>query len=656
MRFSSDRMPTLLALLACTVLTGIGSVTAQTLDPLSNGLGEGISLELPTGDGNELIRKSANVEAQLISRREGVQPGQDLLIGLRLNHDAHWHTYYRNPGENGVGEPTRIQWQLPDGFAASEIQWPEPKRLESAIGVNYVYEGEIVLPVRLTVPDSIAANEVTLRATVTWLSCEDGNGACVPSDDVELALTLPVIEGAPPVNEKWAGLFDTAMSNQATVGAAPADGADRAGGSLTFPLALVFAFLGGLILNLMPCVFPVLSIKILGFVNQAGSDRSKIAKHGVLFAVGVLASFAVLAGLLVMLRSGVEGLGLASEQVGWGFQLQEPLFVAALALVMFAVGLNLAGVFDVGFGVMAAAGKAQSKVGGGKPSSGGAFFSGVLATALATPCTAPFMAPAIGYALTLSAWQTMAIFLTLGLGMAVPYVLLSFFPGWLKMLPRPGAWMETFKQVMAFPMFATALWLMWVYGNQLGQTNGMLLLGGSMILLGIGLWAFGRWNAPERSATAQWGGRVAAIIFVALAALVPTYGGSLLAEDLQWEPFSQARAEQLRDEGNVVFVDFTAKWCATCQWNKQTVIYSDTVKEAIREHDVKLLRADWTKKDPAITRALEQFGHNGVPLYVIYSPKPGSEPDVRGPVITRNEIAEAIRDASPGIGSAAASR
>ncbi len=432
------------------------------------------------------------------------------------------------------------------------------------------------------------------------------------------------------------------------LGAPPAGVASStAAPALSFGAALLYAFLGGLLLNLMPCVFPVLSIKVLGFVQQAGGDQRAAGVHGWLFALGVLVSFWVLTAVLLGLRAG-------GSQLGWGFQLQEPVFVAAMALLMFAVGLNLAGVFEVGLGVMTLAGKASGTV--QQEGKGGAFFSGVLATAIATPCTAPLMGPAVGLALTWPMAQTVAVFTMLGVGMAAPYVVLSLFPAWLKWLPRPGAWMETFKQVMAFPMFLTALWLAWVFSQQAGGALGMALLLAGALALAWGAWAWGRWQRPGRSAPARGLAGIFAAGMIVLALALPVWAARHLQaassadsslDGLAWEPYSDARLAELRAAGKVVLVDFTADWCLTCKVNEATVLSTAAVRDAVNQQEAALLKADWTRQDEAITKALARFGRSSVPLYVVYGPGL-PEPRVLPTVITPALVVEALEQAGAG--------
>ena len=394
---------------------------------------------------------------------------------------------------------------------------------------------------------------------------------------------------------------------------------------------LVLALVGGLILNLMPCVFPVLGIKILGFVNQAGADRRKVTVHGLVFALGVLLSFWLLAGALLALRAG-------GRELGWGFQLQEPAFVFALAALLLVFALNLSGLFEIGLSVMGVGSQLQAKSG-----YSGSFFTGVLATVVATPCSAPFLAPALGAALTLSAVESITVFTTIALGLSAPYLLLSIFPGAVKLLPRPGAWMETFKQLMAFPLYATVGFLVWVLAGQTPDTGLLKVLFG-LVLVAMAAWAYGRWTQHGGSAgRRRFGYAFAAALFAAGLAL--GYPAKP-AQDIVWEKWSPETVAKLRAEGKTLYVDFTARWCATCQSNKAVVFSSQKVRDVLRQQGVVLLRADWTNKDPLITETLAAFNRSAVPFDLIYAPgraEPLVLPELLTPDIVLNALAKAAQ-------------
>ena len=379
-------------------------------------------------------------------------------------------------------------------------------------------------------------------------------------------------------------------------------------------MALLLAFGGGVLLNLMPCVFPILSIKILGFVEGRAATRAEMRRHGLAFGAGVLVSFVALAALLLALRAAGEG-------VGWGFQLQSPGIVAALAGLMVVLGLWMLGIVEGG-GALAAAGARLDRGHG----AGGAFASGVLASIVATPCSAPFMGAAVGFALLRPAPVALSVFVALAVGMALPYVLLSLFPSWLARLPRPGAWMETLRQALAFPLLLTAVWLVWVFGQQVG-VDGAALLVASLVLVGLAAWLVGRWPAatasPRTRVVTRGLAALALVGAVGMAAwgtrLAPT--GVAAATEIAadgWEPYDAARIDALTAAGTPVFVDFTATWCWTCQVNKRTTLHTDRVAAAFEAHGVARVRADWTSRDPEITAALERLGRGSVPVYVLY--------------------------------------
>ena len=409
--------------------------------------------------------------------------------------------------------------------------------------------------------------------------------------------------------------------------------------------AIAFAFIGGLILNLMPCVFPILSIKALGFIHQSNNSPAKAKLHGLVFGLGVLMSFWALSGLLIALRA-------AGEQIGWGFQLQSPLFVSILATLMILIGLNLAGIFSFGTSFIG--------IGSRLSFSGyrGSFFSGVLATVVATPCTAPFMGTALGYALSKSAPISLSVFTFLGMGMALPYIILSFSPKLIRKLPKPGAWMESFKQAMSFPMFATALWLMWIFGSQT-NINSLAILSFGLLTIALATWIYGRWCALDRLLVVRKRGLFFSVL-LGILALYMIYSASEdysngehlpqpsreLNYGIEWTPYSQEMVQELRKQGHYVFVDFTAAWCITCQANKKAIFSSDRVMEEFNRLNVVAVKADWTRRDPLITRTLESFGRNSIPFTLIYSPDLKKDPIILPTILTPQIVLDALEDLS----------
>lgn len=383
---------------------------------------------------------------------------------------------------------------------------------------------------------------------------------------------------------------------------------------LAFFGLLLLALAGGLILNLMPCVFPVLGLKIMHFVGKSGSDKKKIARHGFVFGAGVLISFWILAGVLAVLRSG-------GEQLGWGFQLQEPGFVYGMILLMLVFGLSMSGVFEFGVGATSVGGSLTEKSG-----YAGSFFSGVLAVIIATPCAAPFLAPALGSALTLPLVPSFALFTAIAVGLAAPYVILSCVPALLKFLPKPGAWMETFKQAMAFLLYAPALYFVWVLMGQVEDAFVQRDLLISLSLVALACWIYGKWATPWRSRFARVTGT---LVSLALFAGTVIYAGSLLygKKSDDWVAWSPELQEKALSDGKIVYIDFTARWCATCQVNKR--VYDDPeLKKELSDAGVVKMRADWTNKNETIAAELEKYGRAAVPVNVFL--KEGEEPVILG--------------------------
>jgi thiol:disulfide interchange protein DsbD len=677
------------------------------------------------GAGPEIV--TPQVRAELVAQApQGVVAGQPLWLGLKIEHQPHWHTYWKNPGDSGL--PTTLDWTLPAGVVAGGIEWPTPGKLPIGPLMNYGYEGTLLLPVAVTVPSGFKAESLDVKLHAEWLVCKD---VCIPQSG-DFALHLPtqaataghaelfaaaraalpalvsgaratarveghhlvlhvaglpaaareralavfpetagVIQAAAPPEAAWSGADWTARipldpqrsaspasmpvvlvaagqaaglqldvavetawpapapppSASPAPQAAPAQPASPPAGNTapSLALALLLALAGGSLLNLMPCVFPVLSLKVLGFAGHA-QDRRALLSGGLAYTAGVVLSFVALAGLLLSLRAG-------GEQLGWGFQLQSPSVVAVLAALFTLIGLNLAGVFE--FGSVLPSSWAAARARNPMLDAG---LTGVLAVAVASPCTAPFMGASLGLAVTLPAVQALTIFAALGLGMALPYLAASAWPQVARLLPRPGIWMAHFKTAMAFPMFATVIWLVWVLGQQSG-IDGVAALLVLLLALAFTAWALG---APALGPLARRSlGTVSLVLMAAAliwaapalrqeaAASSPMPGatgqadpadGHGAASGLAWQPWSAERLAQARAEGQVVFVDFTAAWCVTCQFNKRTTLSSEPVQAAFKAGKVLLLRADWTRRDAAISAELALLNRSGVPVYALYAP------------------------------------
>ena len=561
--------------------------------------------------------------------------GKELKAEVTLTSIPGWHTYYKTPGD--VGLPTRIQWTLPEGVTAGEILWPEPKRFTQSNLVSFGYEGTVVL----TIPLSISANykgDVPLQAKIKWLVCAE---QCVPE---EANLKLNIL---------------------------PTDASsDALGGLFT---AILFAFVGGLLLNLMPCVLPVLSIKVFALLGERNAPRRQLALHGLVFLLGVLASFWVLAGTLLVLQS-------AGAAIGWGFQLQSPSFVVSLAALFTLLGLNFLGVFEMGTSLQGVAGEFEQQTSRGTSALFSSFSSGVLTTLVATPCTAPFLGAGIGFTLGQSPIYSMMIFSAMGLGVGLPVTLLALSPGWLKYIPRPGAWMLVMKQIFAFPMFLTVVWLCWVLGHQRGVDAMALLLIG-LIFISLSAWLWGRNQHRVARSFAQ------KIRQMALPGLCLILGGwiawpnsfgmhsqqnqipDLLQNQIQsraqlgsefttekpktgektqtgvWLPYSETLLNEARHQGHPVFVDFTAAWCLSCQVNKRATLHATSVVEAFKQQNVITIEADWTNGDPVVTAALARLQRNAVPVYAVY-PANGGPPELLPEVLTPSLVIQALNRAA----------
>ena len=444
----------------------------------------------------------------------------------------------------------------------------------------------------------------------------------VASGDASYRIEAPVkgdwpkVAAAAPVPPA----LEAALKANATSGAAPIQAPTT---SLTFWAALLGALVGGMILNLMPCVFPVLAIKVVSFV-KVKDQRTRVAT-GLAYTAGVTLSFLALGALLLGLRA-------AGEQLGWGFQLQSPAVVAGLAVLFTLLGLNLAGLFEFGNFLPSRVASLQAK----NPTVD-SFLSGVLAAAIASPCTAPFMGASLGYAVGLPAAQALSVFAAIGLGMALPYLAASAIPAVANRLPRPGPWMVTFKQLMAFPMFATVVWLVWVLGQQSGIDGAGALLG-VLVLMTLAIWAL-TLKGRVRTAIATFSIAVFALFIWSTGSNIIKIQGSQAASGTLpggWQAWEPGRVEQLTSSGQSVFVDFTAAWCVTCQYNKKTTLSNAAVLADLAAKNVVLLRADWTRRDPAITAALAQLGRSGVPVYVIY--KSGRAPVVLSEILSVDDV------------------
>ncbi len=682
---------------------------------------------------------TAQARTELLAHApQGVAPGQPVWVGLQIQHQPHWHTYWKNAGDSGL--PTVLDWTLPPGVQAGEIAWPIPKKIPVGPLVNYGYEDTVLLAVPLTfTPDfkpPLLDNSLTVKLRASWLICktecipEEGEyslriplkgstalhgaafeaarqaqpqalaagGSRIQIDGQTLKLsvsglparlqgkpleafpeTIEVVNPSAPWKQAWQGSVWTAelpllaqrsaspallpvvltqggqgwrvelpVSGNWPASAAPATvspalqaalaanaaaqaqtqaGAMPAAAPLGFYAALLGALIGGLILNLMPCVFPVLAIKVLSFTRHADDHRGHRIS-GLAYTAGVIVSFVALGLLLLGLRA-------AGASLGWGFQLQDPWVVAALAALFTVIALNLVGVFEFGQFVPSSLAAFQAR----HPVID-AFLTGVLAVAVASPCTAPFMGASLGLAVTLPPAQALLIFAALGFGLALPYLVASFVPAFARLLPKPGAWMDALRKLLAFPMLLTVVWLVWVLGHQSGVDGAAALLT-LLIALSALVWALtlrGRLRTVLASVLLAAGAWTAWALGPYMFKIEPLTATQ--ASDERWSAWSPERQQALLNEGKTLFVDYTAAWCVTCQYNKQTTLADAQVLADFDAKNIVMLRADWTRRDPAITAALAQLGRNGVPVYVFY--RSGRAPLVLSEVLSAGEIRQAL--------------
>ena len=590
-----------------------------------------------------------------------------------------WHTYWENPGD--AGEGAVIKWSLPKGVSSSEILWPGPERIPVDPLMTFGYNNEVILLTKISTSDKIDF-PIELNAQVSWFTCkdicipQDGNVSIV-IDEGELTKSNDYAEikqyvdklpkeflenyKVEKLDEKYFlqstleknnfdsiyffpreyGLTDyvenqiyeknensfslEVKASKTEIKLPNFDGVIQAINSegtfffdVNFPLniqnedknlflLLVFAFLGGLILNIMPCVFPILSIKVLRFIQYSEDSSVETYKFGLSYSLGVILSFLLIALILIGLKS-------SGEVIGWGFQLQYPLVISILFYLFIALGFLFMSNLVIGSQL----GNLNSLV-KVKNESFESFLTGILAVVVASPCTAPFMGSAIGFALLQPSFNSILIFLSLGLGFALPYFILSIKPTLLSFLPRPGPWMETFKQFMAFPMWASALWLLWVLSGQVDSDTVILVLIGGLAL-SLSLWLLEK-NTTEKKLV-KWILRGTAIVLIGFSIyIIPTSYSTKEEIFTKDEIYSEQRLRELRNSNQIVFLNFTADWCITCKVNERVALKTQKVQKILKSESINYLEADWTRKDEMIASKLEEFGRSGVPLYLLYPSK-----------------------------------
>jgi len=628
------------------------------------------------------IVDASDSRIEILTESNSMQPGDELLVGFKFTLSSGWHTYWENPGD--AGEGASIKWNLPSDVSASKILWPGPERIPVEPLMTFGYENEVVLLTKIYTSETTAI-PVTLNARVSWYTCKEicipqeaevsipinlGNKTSSASKGL-LEQTLKqvpvkfngtyrvqkldgsyVLQGELEEHDQHDSIYffpkdygltnytenqlyeknkDTfslqIMASEVEIEKESFKGviAVKKNEEVTFieidyPLAsknisqefniltlIVFAFLGGLILNIMPCVFPILSIKILRFVEKSGDSTYKTLQQGLLFSVGVIVSFLTIAALLITLKSG-------GESIGWGYQLQSPVVVSLLFYLFVVLGFIFMSNVVLGSSLAR-----LSSISLNKSDSIESFLTGVLAVIVASPCTAPFMGSAIGFALLQPSFYSILIFLGLGIGFSLPYLILSAKPSLLNFLPKPGQWMETFKQFMAFPMWASALWLLWVLSNQVNNQEIIQVLVGALMITS-GLWLIEK-NNSERN-WIRWLVRLPFLLLLIFSLwLIPTSYSDLDEPKQDQLAYTPKLLEDLRKENALVFLNFTADWCITCKVNEAVALKTSKVRKLIVDKNITYLEADWTRKDPIISSALEQYGRTGLPLYLLFPSK-----------------------------------
>ena len=602
---------------------------------------------------------TGHARASLITNLKNSEQ-ESFYVGLRLEMQEGWHTYWENPGDSG--SPFDAKWTVNEGIIVENVQWPTPVTIPYPPLMTFGYEGDVVFPFKVF--RSLDSELESISLELNFLICAD---ICIP-ESASLTLDLSSATPSPLVNEAVKNLptdfiRTTSQSDQENLRVSfsfsePIESAylfpkqedlfvympaqklaqlNEETYELTLPLlnsevggfsgilsingegfqveedlqpasgmslwqAILFALIGGLILNLMPCVFPVISLKVLSFVSMGGDDHVKIRNHALSFVGGVMSTFLSIATALIIIRS-------TGSMIGWGYQLQSPVVVGILTLIMLGIGLVLLTNINFAAGMTTLGSGAQSR-----NDYSGSFFTGVLAVVVASPCTAPFMGAAIGYALLQPSFATLPIFLALGFGFAGPYLILALKPEWISALPKPGAWMDTLKQFFAFPMIATALWLMWVF---MVQTSGdaLILLLVLSLILGAAVWMIaifkGRW---------KWIGMIlTAIATFQIFNNLPE-SSNTMNQDKSAERWSLAIESELQEQNQAYLINFTAAWCITCQTNEKTAFARVGVKEYLAEQNITYVKADWTNRNEEIAIGLARYERTGIPLYIFWKP------------------------------------
>ncbi|MDD2707834.1 MAG: protein-disulfide reductase DsbD family protein [Verrucomicrobiae bacterium] len=573
------------------------------------------------------------VQVSLVAQRSVAAAGDRFDVGVLFEIAPGWHIYGKDPGESGL--PTEIHLKLPSGFKAEAIRWPTPQTFSFMGASSQGYEGRVLFPIRIQVPSTgrHSGQSAAIEAEVSWLACEK---SCVPGSakvTVHLRMGRISMDSSPEI----LSLFESQKTPASKPPPPPPVQPSPDGQNALLWHALLAALVGGLILNLMPCVLPVLAIKIMHFVNQAGQETATPRKLSLFYALGVIFSFWLLTALIGIFR-------LIGQEAGWGFQFQNPVFLIFMAYVLTLVSLNLFGIFEFTPPIHLPQGISAPDTKG----PWGALFSGILATLLATPCTAPFVSTAAAFAFSQPLWQSFLVLTTMGLGLALPTVALSWNPRLLKRLPKPGAWMLHFKQAMGFPILATVLWLLWILIRSASPDSAMWTAGW-LLLAAFGIWLVNILRP------CHFGWLTATIAFFAFAGYFTVAGRMAVSTTptnihattagISWRPFSRQALDEALKTSQPVFVDFTADWCITCQANKRTAIETHAVATRFRDLGVIPLLADWTRPNEEIRQALKSHGRAGVPLYLLFPADRQKPPVILPELLTEGLVLQALEAA-----------
>lgn len=576
---------------------------------------------------------------ELLADRSAYAPGDTVRLAAPVTLEHGWHMNANQPTFDWL-IPTELRFDVPTGVTVGPIDYPPPKLMRFSFSDALsddnapiaVYEGELIILGELTLPSALEGESLTVPAILSYQACDDKS--CLPPVKTEASIDLAIGEGGVPTNED--------VFAAATEQAPPESSTPVSGGSTSLLLMLALGVVGGLILNAMPCVLPVLSLKVFGIVQSAEKGRRHLIAGSLATAAGILVSFLALAGAAVAARA-------AGSQVGWGVQFQQPAFVAFLTVIVILFALNMWGLFEIPLPAFLA--RAGGK--GGDDGLSGHFASGLFATLMATPCSAPFLGTAVGFAFAQPAGTIFAIFMAIGVGLALPYLLLAVVPDLAKALPKPGDWMMTLRGVLGFFLAATAVWLFFVLAGQIGAAR-LALVQIMLLLMALSIWLYARARDIGRKVALA-----AALVAAVLTMVSATSGGNTYASGNrsasshhEWLTFDEQEAETLAASGKLVFVDVTADWCLTCKTNEWGVLETDAVDEVFDRHEVVTMKADWTNRDDVIGAFLAKYGRSSIPFYVLY--RPGQDPHVFGELLTKRTVVEAIEDSADAAGATVA--